>query len=288
MKSSAEPKSPLGVDAPIPTMLDEETVLVSPDAQGIEKRGTVLRMERSSIHDGDGFRTVVFLKGCPLRCAWCSTPESQSAAIERIGDKTYGEGMSVEQLMAVVRKDSIFYFHSGGGLTISGGEPLVQADFCASLLRQAQYEGINTAMETSLWGPPGKVEKVLPYLDVLYADLKHIDPESHKKFCGTDIAPILDNMRLVDARAGDLRFIIRIPLVPGINDDPETLHAMGAFCGGLKNLHCVQLLPYHRLGVDTYRKMGLDYPLADVKSPSQEHMDTCRNIVGSHVGGGVC
>ena len=148
-----------------------------PKNDGGHKRGIVLRTERSSIHDGDGFRTVVFLKGCPLCCLWCSTPESQSPAIEQAAETTYGQAMSVEDLMALVRKDSIFYFHSGGGLTLSGGEPLVQADFAAELLRQAQSEGINTAIETCLAVPFANVEKALPNLDVMYADLKHIDPE---------------------------------------------------------------------------------------------------------------
>ncbi|MCC8165375.1 MAG: radical SAM protein, partial [Planctomycetes bacterium] len=128
-------------------------------------RGMVLRLERSSIHDGDGLRTVVFLKGCPLRCQWCSTPESMSSAIETAGDNTYGTVMTVDQVMAEVRKDVIFYFHSGGGMTLSGGEPLVQPDFSAELLARAQREGINTAMETSLAVPYKLVERVLPNLN---------------------------------------------------------------------------------------------------------------------------
>ena len=258
------------------------------DEYGGQKRGIVLRVERSSIHDGDGLRTVVFLKGCPLRCLWCSTPESLSSAIEHAEGKTYGSEMSVEQLIVEVRKDSIFYFHSGGGLTLSGGEPLVQADFAAELLKQASQECINTAIETSLSVPFARVEKVLPHLDTLYADFKHIDPEMHKRYCGMDNAVILDNFRRVDDRAGAIKFIIRIPLIPGINDDPDTLHGMGAFCASLRNLHCVQLLPYHRLGVDTYRKLGRGYPLVSLQAPSEEHMEVCREIIRSHAKCGAC
>lgn len=251
-------------------------------SHGKKKRGMVLRIERSSIHDGQGFRTVVFLKGCPLRCLWCSTPESLASAIERIEGKTYGESMSVDQLMAEVRKDSVFYFHSGGGLTLSGGEPLAQPDFAAALLEHARREGINTAIETSLSVPFNSIEKALPHLDILYADLKHIDPDEHKKCCGMDNIRILDNFRRVDNMAGDIRFIVRIPLVPGLNDDPATLHKTGAFCATLKNLHGVQLLPYHRLGVDTYRKLGRHYPLPSLRSPDDEHMEACRDIIRSH------
>ncbi len=250
--------------------------------------GTVLKIERSSIHDGEGFRTVVFMKGCPLRCLWCSTPESLSNAIETVGENTYGKIMSIDELMIEIRKDSIFYFHSNGGLTLSGGEPLVQADFSSELLRSACHEGINTAMESSLAVPFSKVEKTLPYLNTLYADMKHIDPDQHKRYCGMDNTVILDNIRRIDARAGGLRLIIRIPLVPGINDDPETLAGMGQFAAGLKNLQCLQLLPYHRLGTETYRRLGLAYPLASLPVPNAEHMEVCREIIREHAGAACC
>lgn len=284
MKSSAVRKSGPGADFAVADFFGEP-VLVIPAEHGRKTHGMVLRIERSSVHDGDGFRTVVFLKGCPLTCLWCSTPESQSGTIESFGDTTYGSVMSVDALMEEVRKDSIFYFHSGGGLTLSGGEPLVQADFAASLLRQACAEGIGTAIETSLSVPFRQVEKVLPYLDIIYADLKHIDPKKHREYCGMDNAGILENIRRIDAQAVNQKFVIRIPLIPGINDAPPALHGIGAFCAGLQNLHCVQVLPYHRLGMDTYRKMGRDYPLAEIQTPGEEHMEACRNIIRSHVGG---
>lgn len=272
MRSSAEPKSALGIDA------------VSATAEIGKNQGMVLRIERSSVHDGDGFRTVVFLKGCPLRCQWCSTPESLSAAVERTATNTYGTVMTVEQVMAEVRKDSIFFFHSGGGLTLSGGEPLAQADFAAHLLRSAQYEGINTVIETSLAVPFAQVEKALPYLDTMYADLKHIDPEKHRIYCGMDNAGILNNMRQIDANADGIKFIVRMPLVPGVNDDAETLHRAGVFLASLKNLKGVQLLPYHRLGTDTYRKLGRPYLLESVMPQTQAEMEACREIVRSHIG----
>lgn len=262
----------------------KEAVFLLQDDYSTITHGMVLRIERSSIHDGDGFRTVVFLKGCPLRCLWCSTPESQSPKVEHFENQGYGMVMSTEQLMAELRKDSIFYFHSGGGLTLSGGEPLMQADFAAELLRQAQYEGISTAIETSLFAPYKQVEKVLPYLDSIYADIKHIDPDQHKKYCGVDNACILDNIRKIDDMAANIKYVIRIPMIPGINADSATLHGIGKFCAGLNNLSCVQLLPYHRLGVDTYRKMGSPYPLADIMPPDEAQMEACREIIRSYVG----
>ena len=278
MKLSAVPQSEIFADAPDSVASEGTVSALQPD--GV-KSGMILRIERGSIFDGAGLRTVVFLKGCPLRCQWCCTPESQSSAIEFAEGKTYGQEMSVEQLMAEVRKDSVFYFHSGGGLTISGGEPLLQVDFCVELLKQALYEGIGAAMETSLSAPFIQVEKVLPYLDILYVDLKHIDPDKHKIYTGADNVRILDNIRRVDVCGRSL--IIRIPLIPGINDDIATLRGMGSFCAGLKNLQCVEFLPYHRLGMDTYRKLGRDYPLSSLRPPEDEHMDTCREVIRNFV-----
>lgn len=248
------------------------------------RTGMVLRIERSSIYDGEGFRTVVFLKGCPLRCLWCSTPESQSFEVEVAEEgKIYGSRMSVDELMKEIRKDSVFYFHSGGGLTLSGGEPLSQADFSAELLSQAHGEGINTAMETCLAASFVQVGKTLPHLDVVYADFKHIDPKKHKEFCGIDNALILENIRRID-ELGAPRLIVRIPLVPGINDDDATLEGMASFCSELKNLRGVQLLPYHRLGIDTYRKLGRTYPLSSLQRPDDARMESCRAIFRRHVG----
>ncbi|MCD8352180.1 MAG: glycyl-radical enzyme activating protein [Planctomycetaceae bacterium] len=279
MKSSVEPKSARGTDA---TALLEKVMPV-PHAETEISEGMVLRIERSSIHDGDGFRTVVFLKGCPLRCQWCSTPESMSPAVEHVGTQTYGTVMSVEEVMTEVRKDGIFFFHSGGGMTLSGGEPLAQAGFAAALLRQSQYEAINTAIETGLAVPFRQVEKVIPYLDAVYADLKHIDEDKHRYYCGMDNAIVLDNLRRLDGMAKGIKLVVRMPLVPGINDDNETLHRTGTFLATLDNLHSAQILPYHRLGIDTYRKLGREYLLQAVVTPDPAHVEAAREILRNHV-----
>ena len=126
-----------------------------------DREGVVLRIERSSIHDGEGLRTVVFLKGCPLRCQWCSTPESQSFQVERAGENTYGSRMTVGEVMREIRKDSLFYFISTGGLTLSGGEILAQPEFTLALLKNARMECINTAVETSFFASWEKIEPLL-------------------------------------------------------------------------------------------------------------------------------
>lgn len=246
--------------------------------------GRVLRIERSSIHDGDGLRTVVFLKGCPMRCAWCSTPESQEFAreVSRDGKTAYGRKMTVEEVMREVRKDNLFYFMSGGGMTLSGGEILGQPAFAQELLREACGEGIATAVETSLFGCWRALEPMLPYLHLLYGDLKLVSKDRHKKYCGVCIQVILENFRKLDASPERFRLVVRTPLIPGVNDDPEELEKIGAFCQGLHRMEALQLLPYHRLGEGTYAKLGRPYLCQGVEPPTPEHMEECRNILRKH------
>ena len=254
--------------------------------EGMDMKGTVLRLEKSSIFDGDGLRTVVFLKGCPLRCRWCSTPESFHKKIQTTldGTITYGQIMTVEEVMVEVRKDIPFYFHSGGGVTLSGGEILAQADFAYNIIRRSCWEGINTAIETSFYGEWLKIERILGCANTAFVDMKLMDSVKHKQFAGVENDIILDNIR----RAGQggirgLKLVIRRPLIPGVNDSKEELEALGAFLGELPGVDHLQLLPYHRLGTDTYRKLGVPYQLAELEVPDEEHMNWCAEITGKYI-----
>lgn len=245
-----------------------------------DRPGIVLRMERSSVHDGSGFRTVVFLKGCPLCCQWCSTPESQSFMIEKTKSGAYyGQVMTVEEVMKEIRKDALFYFHSGGGVTLSGGEMLAQSDFSLAILKNAKHEGINTAIETCFFAPWENIRTILPYVNTAFVDLKLMDEEMHKRYCGASNDRILQNLLATNDAGGNFRLVVRIPILPGINDSEKELHSMGAFCAQLNRLDHVQLLPYHKLGTATYQKLGRDYLMRDMEPPTQEHMAACREIV---------
>ena len=253
-----------------------------------ELLGMVLRIERSSIYDGEGFRTVVFLKGCPLRCQWCSTPESQSFQIESTAESVYGKQMTVEQVMVEVRKDSAFFFHSGGGMTISGGELLAQPDFSRALLRMSWNECIDTAIETSFFSTWEIVSSILPYVNTAFVDLKIFNDEMHRKYCGGGNKQILENLlRTNEIKKSDgeppFRLVVRTPIIPGINDRAEELEQIGRFCSELRYLDHVQLLPYHRLGTDTYRKLGRRYAFPDLESPSAERMAECRAYVQKYI-----
>lgn len=247
--------------------------------------GSVLRIEKSSIFDGDGLRTVVFMKGCPLRCQWCSTPESHHKGIQTTidGSITYGSVMTIEEVMTEVRKDIPFYFHSGGGITVSGGEILVQSEFVSNLVSRAAWEGIDTCIETSFYGEWDKIEAILRNTNTAFVDIKLMDTEAHKKYTGIPNDSILSNIRKAGARRSDTKLIIRRPLIPGVNDSEQDLELLGRFLGELPGVDHLELLPYHRLGTDTYRKLGLTYGLPDTETPSKEHLEWCRGVTDKYV-----
>ena len=246
-----------------------------------DRSGMVLRIERSSVHDGTGLRTVVFLKGCPLRCQWCSTPESQSFHEEKTAENTYGTLMTVEEVMREVRKDSLFFFISGGGMTLSGGELLAQPEFSRAILSSARREGLDTAIETSFYAPWEQIQEILLHVNTAYVDLKLFRDSLHKQYCGVHNGLILENLLATNRAEGNFRLVIRTPIIPGINDMPEELKEISYFCTELKRLDHVQLLPYHKLGTATYQKLGRPYPLSGVNPPTAEKMERCRGIVAS-------
>lgn len=240
--------------------------------------GNVLRIEKSSIHDGEGLRTVVFLNGCPLSCKWCSTPESQCVHMEAGQKAGYGRIMTAEEVVRDVAKDSIFFHHSGGGVTLSGGEMLYQPDFAEAILRGCLEEGINTTCETSLYAPYETVKQLAPLLSSIYADFKIWDSGLHRKWVGVPNDLIKENFRRLDeSYHGDIH--VRIPVIPGINMTEDNMVRTAEFFRGTRCTADIELLAYHRLGTDTYRKLGLEYELADVRTPSPAEMAEMAEII---------
>ena len=228
------------------------------------------------MYDGEGLRTVVYLKGCPLRCRWCSTPESLSPLLEegfnseRDEAIRYGRVMTVDQVTDEIAKDEIFYFHSGGGVTLSGGECLLQPDFCAEILERCSYLNIRGTVETCACVPWENIAKVLPLLKDIFIDIKLFDAGLHKEWSGVDNAQILANIRAIDESPYDVKIAVRIPLIPGVSDTDDNLARTAEFCKSLKKIAEIEVLPYHRLGLETYRRLGKEYPLADLKPHTTE------------------
>ena len=218
--------------------------------------GTLFNIWKFATKDGPGIRTVVALKGCPLRCIWCHSPESWSYDIEKYSNgETVGWKTTPEKVVEEVLRDKPFYDASGGGLTLTGGEPLAQSVFCHEILRLAKAAGLNTAIETSGYAPLKVVEDVEPFVDLWLYDIKLLDQANCQKHTGRPLAPVLENMRYLNA--AKRRIVMRCPMIPGINDDDAELKARGALADEQEMVEAIDVLPYVPYGIDKARRLGL-------------------------------
>ena len=236
--------------------------------------GKIFNIQKFSINDGPGIRTTVFFKGCPLRCGWCANPESQdvnAAAAEKTGSAAYiGREYTAKEVMAVVRQDIDFYIESGGGLTISGGEPLRQQEFAEALINAAHAEGIHCAVETTGFTAPDRFKAFLPLPDLFLYDFKHCDRDIHRAGTGVYNDVIIENLRSV-VEAGK-PVIARIPVIPRFNLGMTHAKNMAAALRdiGVKKAH---LLPFHQLGEKKYDELGVDYKYRGVKQLRPEMLE---------------
>lgn len=235
--------------------------------------GRIFDIQKYSIHDGPGIRTIVFLKGCAFRCRWCCNPESQHFEIENMlfggKNKIIGRDVTVAEVMKEVMKDSFYYKRSGGGLTLSGGESLLQPDFAVSLLRAAKENGVNTAIETTGFAKFEIIKRYLEQLDYVLMDIKHMNPEKHKEFCGHSNELVLENARKIKESGANLT--IRVPVIPTFNNTVEEISDIAKFAKelGVEKLH---LLPYHRMGEDKYAGLSRDYMLKGIEPMTNEYV----------------
>lgn len=253
-------------------------------------QGLIFDIKRYAIHDGPGIRLTFFLKGCPLSCWWCHNPESRSlepeqiTRIERIGDKefrreeTVGKYYTVPEIMAIIRKERIFIDQSGGGVTFSGGEPMQQAAFLAEALRACKDQGLHTAVDTSGLAAHAAFRQVMPYVDLFLFDIKHLDEDLHRKYTGVSNRLILENFRRI-AEAGKA-MMVRVPVIPGINDGEENLERLKAFLLKYQspNIREVNLLPYHDI-TGKYRQCGQECKLPGLKAPTDEQMAAMKSFL---------
>ena len=302
---------------------------------GRNTAGIVFNIQRFTVHDGPGIRTEVFLKGCTLRCRWCSNPESISSerqvgvyqvkciGIERCGAcvkvcphadkgtiilqdgkvtginreicdncfkcqqvcpsdalKEWGRRMTVDEVMEVILSDRNYFTKSGGGVTISGGEALKQYDFTRELVRACHTEGINTCVESALNVMPEALESVIPDTDIFITDIKQLDSEVHRQNTGAGNELILKNIRRL-AETGK-PIILRLPVIPGVNDSPEYIDNVSEFIK--ENLGSsvkqVQFLRFRRLGEEKYKSLGLPYNMGEIEIGREEFEEQIRKLVG--------
>lgn len=237
--------------------------------------GYIHSIESFGTVDGPGIRLVVFCQGCPMRCLYCHNPDTWKA----------GEGMrmSPQEIIALYEKNRPFY--QSGGITATGGEPLLQLDFLLELFALAHERGIHTCLDTSAAtyreslpeGTRRRLDALLAHTDLVLLDIKHIDASAHRHLTGHGNEGVLAFARYLDRRG--IPVWIRHVLVPGVTDDEEALSALGRFLGGLSNVSALDVLPYHTMGVEKYRALGMPYPLEGVQAATAEQAAHARTVI---------
>ena len=262
---------------------------------------TIFEIKRFAVHDGDGIRTTVFFKGCPLRCVWCHNPEGLTFEVQEafyahkcigcveckkegfmpdncLGEARvlYGKEVTVEELLPALFEDRDFYENSGGGVTLSGGECLMQSDFCTELLMRLKENGIHTAVDTCGFVSKNALDKVIPYTDVFLYDIKAYDEDVHIKCTGVPNKQILENLIYLDSKGKDIE--IRIPYVPDYNDGQ--IEKIACFLAQLKSITKIRVLPYHDYAGSKYEALNLANTLPN-RLPTDEELEAARNLIKS-------
>ena len=237
-------------------------------------KGRIFDIQRFSVHDGPGIRTIIFLKGCMFRCKWCCNPEGQNYEIEKLisdgKEKTVGKDITAGEVVDIIARDESYYRRSGGGVTLSGGEALLQTEFAKAIFALCKMRGINTAIETTGYIPFEKISEVLPYIDYFLMDIKHTDDEKHKLFCGKSNKSVLENAVKISSVAKS--YSVRVPVIPTFNDTKEEIASIAKFASTLPKVDKMHLLPYHRLGQDKYTGLLREYELSHLIPPDNEKM----------------
>ena len=297
----------------------------------MERKALIFNIQKYNLYDGPGIRTLVFFKGCPLRCLWCSNPEGQKRdyqilfkkdrcthcgacatvcpagvhvmdfvekkhsirrdaacigcgrcveACTRKALSVTGELRTISEILEVIEEDRMFYQSSGGGVTLGGGEVLMQPDAAINLLSACRQRGINTAIETCGFARPDVIRKVAEVTDLFLFDLKHMDSATHYKLTGVRNEQILENLQwLLENRAS---VKVRVPLLKGVNDSEADIEAMVRFLTPYKdnrNFKGIDLLPYHKLGVNKYAQLGMEYPLQGDPALSEADLSRVEGVI---------
>ncbi|MBN1302542.1 MAG: glycyl-radical enzyme activating protein [Melioribacteraceae bacterium] len=257
-------------------------------------KGYIFDIKRFAMHDGPGIRTTVFLMGCPLRCWWCHNPESigqinksdnlrnhneHNTSCENF-DKLHPTEYSVDELYTEIEKDWLFYEESSGGVTFSGGEPLVQIDFLESIMKKCKYNDFHTALDTTGYAKYTTLERIIKYTDLFLYDIKLFNDDLHKNYTGVSNKLILENLnRLIE---NDANVVLRIPLIPEITDTEENLSRVIGYIKGINRTLKIDLLPYNKLSESKYIKLNTESRLGKVETQSEEQLSGIVALFNNH------
>ncbi len=244
--------------------------------------GTIFDIKHFAVHDGPGIRQTVFLKGCPLSCWWCHNPESQNTKPEKYTrfnkldgkefkkEETVGYKISSDELLKIIEGDLVFFVESGGGVTFSGGEPLMQAYFLYDILKLCKEKNIHTCVDTTGFASAKTIQKIAKVTDCFLYDIKLINNKLHQKYTGVPVDSILNNIKWLNENQQNA--ILRFPVIPRITNTKENISDIISFIQSLKNIRQIDLLPYHNISNGKYNRFKMENKMIDTKPLSDDEM----------------
>jgi pyruvate formate lyase activating enzyme len=253
--------------------------------------GYIFDIEKFAIHDGPGIRTTVFFHGCPLECWWCHNPECWQPVVKNKGvqeenrnrgsrfirkENRAGRLVASDVVLEEIKKDRIFYEESGGGVTFSGGEPMMQMEFLLELLKACKKNGIHTALDTCGHAPLEDFIKIYELVDLFLYDLKIMDNEAHRKYTGVSNELIISNLIMLSRKGNKIN--LRIPLIPEITDCEDNLDAIVRLVSPLKNIRQVNLLPYNLLSEDKYRRFNITFKMKNCEKQTDDELEKRKEL----------
>ena len=253
-------------------------------------KGLIFSVKRYSIHDGPGIRVTFFMKGCPLECIWCHNPEGilpypeKVMRSNKVGGKSFtteeevGKYYTVKDVIEILDRERVFINQSGGGVTFSGGEPMLQFDFLLDVLKACKTGGYHTAVDTSGYSSTENYKAIIPFTDLFLFDIKHLDDKKHLELTGVSNKIIIDNLLMLSR--GGRNIMLRIPVIPGKNDDNVHMKALIDFINTMNkgNINKISLLPYHKIGSTKYRRFNRKWEMEGVEPPSTEEMKLLKEL----------
>ncbi|MBI9053701.1 MAG: glycyl-radical enzyme activating protein [Bacteroidales bacterium] len=248
--------------------------------------GTIFDIKHFAVHDGPGIRQTIFFKGCPLNCWWCHNPESQNVnpekytKVNKLDGKEFkkevavGYKISVDELLKTISGDKIFFEESGGGVTFSGGEPLMQARFLIEILKQCKQNKIYTCIDTTGFASKNTIEKIADFVDCFLFDIKLIDEKLHQKYTGIPVKGILENLQWLDQNNKNV--VLRFPIIPGITNTSKNISEVKSLLKSLKNINQIDLLPYHNISNGKYLRFNKENKMKNAEPLSDDEMQNLK------------